>query len=482
MTDTLAEQIYGLDAVALADLVRQREVSAKELLSVTLQHVDKHNPQLNAVVERFDDLAESHATECNRTGSLAGVPIFLKVLWTACTGAPLSIAGELLRNLQSPNDSHLTARLKASGAVIAGMSNSPEMGLVPTTEPRRYGATHNPWEPTLSPGGSSGGAAAIIAAGITPLAHGSDGGGSIRIPAACCGLVGMKPSRGRVSFGPDVGEGWGSMANHGCISQTVRDTAAFLDVVAGPEPGDPYTAPPPPRPYLEEIAIAPGPQRIGLCLKSFNGQAVDPECVDAVRSAATKLQNLGHELIEIEPPVDPEQTWNPCQQIVAVNVANSLANIGRMRGRDVDEEEVERWTWWLATEGRVISGAAYVDSVASIHSMGRQVAAQFSDIDLILTPTMAVPEIPLGHIDVMSDDHDTFASAVLPTIAFTSLFNATGQPAISLPIVTRTNGLPIGVQLVAPYGEEGLLFRMAAELETSYPWAGRTPAIHITNA
>jgi len=271
------------------------------------------------------------------------------------------------------------------------------------------------------------------------------------------------------------------MAYLGCVSQTVRDTATFLDVVAGPEPGDPYTAPPPPRPYVEEVGVAPGRQRIGICLKSFNGQAVDKECIDAANNAAAKLQALGHELIEIEPPMDPEQLWGPSGQIIAVNVANAIDGIGRARGRAVSEEEVETTTWQLVNEGRQVSGAAYVADVAFIQTLGRQVAAQFNGIDLMLTPTMAVPDIPLGKIDAMRDDPEAFYDALLPTVAFTSLFNATGQPAISLPLVARANGLPIGIQLVAPYGEEGLLLRMAAEAEAAYPWAGRVPAIHVTN-
>jgi Asp-tRNA(Asn)/Glu-tRNA(Gln) amidotransferase A subunit family amidase len=273
------------------------------------------------------------------------------------------------------------------------------LGLVTTTEPRYYGATCNPWHPELSPGGSSGGAAALVAAGISPVAHASDGGGSIRIPASCCGLVGLKPSRGRVSFGPAAGEAWAGMAFLNCVSLTVRDTAAFLDAVAGPEPGDPYTTAPPPRPFIDEVGAAPGPQRIGLCLSSFNGQPVDGECVAAARNAAAKLEDLGHHIVEIEPLIDPDEVREA---------------------------------------------------------------------------------IRLGHIDAMSDGGAAFRDAILPTIAFTSLFNATGQPAISLPMVTRDNGLPIGIQLVAPHGQEGLLLRIAAEAEAAYPWARRVPEVHVT--
>ena len=475
MGTSISEQIAGLDAVALAELVRRGEVTAGELLAATLARVDRLHPQLNAVVERFDALAACHATECNTNGSLAGVPIFLKALMSACAGAPLSIAGDALRGIKAPGDSHLTTRLKAAGAVIAGMTSSPEMGLVTTTEPRHYGATRNPWHRELSPGGSSGGAAALVAAGISPVAHGSDGGGSIRIPASCCGLVGLKPSRGRVSFGPAAGEAWAGMAYLNCVSLTVRDTAAFLDVVAGPEPGDPYTAPPPPRPFIDEVGAPPGPQRIGLCLESFNGQPVDGECIAAARGAAAKLEDLGHHIVEIEPPIDPDQVREATRIVVAVNVANSVD----IRGRAVAESEMETTSWEFANSGREISGTEYVANVALIHSLGRQVAARYADMDLMLTPTLAVPEIRLGHIDAMSDDDDAFRDAILPTIAFTSLFNASGQPAISLPMVRRDNGLPIGIQLVAPHGQEGLLLRMAAQAETAYPWADRVPDVHV---
>lgn len=480
MATTISEQISGLDAVALAELVRRGDITAGELLAATLARVDQLHPQLNAVVERFDALAKSHAEDCNRRGSLAGVPIFLKVLMSACAGAPLSIAGDALRGITSPGDSYLSARLKAAGAVIAGMTNSPEMGLVTTTEPRRYGATRNPWHRELSPGGSSGGAAAMVAAGISPVAHGSDGGGSIRIPASCCGLVGLKPSRGRVSFGPAAGEAWAGMAYLNCISLTVRDTAAFLDVVAGPEPGDPYTAPPPLRPFIDEVGAAPGPQRIGLCLESFNGQPVDGECVAAARNAAARFEDLGHHIVEIEPPIDPDQLREATRIVVAVNVANAVDLFGRIRGQAIADSELETTTWAFAESGREISGTDYVANVAVIHSLGRQVAAQYADMDLMLTPTMAVPELRLGHIDAMTDDQNAFRDAIMPTIAFTSLFNASGQPAISLPLVTRDNGLPIGIQLVAPHGQEGLLLRMAAQAETAYPWADRIPDLHVS--
>jgi Asp-tRNA(Asn)/Glu-tRNA(Gln) amidotransferase A subunit family amidase len=480
MVDSIGRQIDGLDAVALAKLVRQGEITANELLSVTLARVDRLHPQLNAVVERFDDLAQRHAADCNTVGPLAGVPIFLKALMTACAGAPFSSASNMLQGVKAPKDSYLTARLKASGAVIAGMTNSPEMGAVTTTEPRYYGATHNPWHTGLSPGGSSGGAAAIVAAGISPVAHATDGGGSIRIPAACCGLVGLKPSRGRVSFGPGVGEGWAGMAYLNCVSTTVRDTAAFLDVVAGAELGDPYIAPPPRQPFADEVSVAPGAQRIGLCLSSFNGRPVNNECVVAARRAAAILEELGHHVMDIGSPIEPDQLAEVTGDIIAVNMANTIDQIGRMRGRPVAEEEVETTTWSLAKYGREISGPKYVAGVNLIHALGRQVAEQFTAMDLMLTPTMATPEIPLGYIDAMSSDQDAFNDALMPTIAFTSLFNATGQPALSLPIVTRDNGLPIGVQLVARYGEEGLLLRMAAQAEAAHPWAGRMPDLHVT--
>lgn len=305
----MEEQLDGLDGVALGELIRNGDLTARELYAATRNRISVVNGKVNAVVEHLDDIAEQCLTASEIASSeerspLAGLPIFLKALFSACEGAPLTAASKSTQGLVAPFDSAVTARLKKAGGIICGMTNSPEFGINTSTESQYYGPARNPWGEKLSTGGSSGGAAAAVAAGIVPVAHATDGGGSIRIPAACCGLVGLKPSRGRVSFAPTAGESWAGMAYVNCVSRTVRDSAAFLDILSGSEPGDPYTAPPNPRPFLEEVGKNPGALKIGLCLQSFNGEDVDPLCLEAARKTAQMCEALGHEIVEIDPAHD----------------------------------------------------------------------------------------------------------------------------------------------------------------------------------
>lgn len=479
---TLDKQLDGLDAVALGKLVRDGEITARELYRETRARVEAVNGQINAVVEDLSSIAEDCLTgiesgKLDKQSPLAGVPIFLKALMSAVEGAPLTAASQATRGLIALFDSSVTARLKQAGTVICGMTNSPELGLNTSTESQYYGPARNPWGENLSTGGSSGGAAAAVAAGIVPLAHASDGGGSIRIPSACCGLVGLKPSRGRVSFAPAAGEGWAGMAYVNAVSRTVRDSAAFLDLIAGPEPGDPYSAQAPARPFLEEVGVEPRPLRIGLCVKSFNGEAVDPACTAAVREAALRCEELGHEVHEIEPAHDTESFWPTIEPVIAANVAAALTAIGRLRGKAVTSDEIECNTAQMREMGEAMTATDYLARVAQMNLISRQVAGLFAKVDIILTPTMAVPEIPLGFLDTRNEDRDVFGAAIRPTTAFTALFNVTGMPAISLPLVWRENGLPIGVQFAAPGGDEATLIRLASQLETAFPWRHRRPPV-----
>ncbi len=472
----------GLDGIALNTLVQKGEISARELYESTRGKVEAVNSEINAVVEHLDAVAEQclnnfDAASLNKDSPLAGLPIFLKALFSACEGAPLTAASKTTQGLVAPFDSALTARLKKAGGIICGMTNSPEFGINTSTESQYYGPARNPWDLELSTGGSSGGAAAAVAAGIVPFAHATDGGGSIRIPAACCGLVGLKPSRGRVSFGPAAGDGWAGMAYANCVSRTVRDSAAFLDVIAGAEPGDPYTAPPNERSFLEEVALDPEKLRIGLCLQSFNGEEVDPQCLDAVTKAATLCEALGHDIIEIMPAHDVEAFWPTIEPIIATNVAQSLTALGHMRGKEISLDEIERNTAQMWEMGKTISGEDYVARLTQMNVITRQTASLFSQVDLILTPTMAAPEIPLGLLDTMTEDREIFNKAILPTTAFTALFNVTGMPAMSVPLVWLDKETPTGIQFAAPYGEEALLLRLAAQLEAAHPWAHRRPPI-----
>jgi Asp-tRNA(Asn)/Glu-tRNA(Gln) amidotransferase A subunit family amidase len=471
-----------LDGVALAGLIRDGELSAQELYDQTTARVEKVNGRINAVVEELDEvatncLAGKWRNDSASPSSLAGVPTYLKALFSACEGAPLTASSKTTAGMVAPFDSAVTRRLKQAGCVIAGMTNSPEFGINTSTEGQYYGAAKNPWDLSLSTGGSSGGAAAAVAAGIVPVAHATDGGGSIRIPASCCGLVGLKPSRGRVSAGPAAGESTSGLSYVNAVSRSVRDSAAFLDVVSGEEPGDPYTAPPNPRPFLEEAGRDPGKLRIGLCERSFNNDDVHGECLDAVREAARLCEGLGLEITPIEPAHDTEIFWPIIERVFAANVAQSLSALGGMRDQPIGEDEIERNTMQMWEKGKAISAMEFIGTQAHMNLVSRQTAGLFAEVDLILTPTMAVPEIPLGYLDTMIEDRSIFDARITPTTAFTALFNVTGMPAISVPVVTRANGNPIGVQFAAPYCGEATLIRLASQLEEAHPWAHRRPAV-----
>lgn len=471
-----------LDGVALAALVHKGDLTEQELYEQTLGRAEAVNGSINAIVEDLgavasDCLAGKWVNDGSAPSALAGVPIYLKALMSACEGAPLTAASKSTEGIVAPFDSVVTRRLKEAGGIIAGMTNSPEFGINTSTEGQYYGAAKNPWDLNLSTGGSSGGAAAAVAAGIVPVAHATDGGGSIRIPASCCGLVGLKPSRGRVSFGPAAGEGWSGMAYANAVSRTVRDSAAFLDIIAGEEPGDPYVAPPPPRPFLEEVGRDPGQLKIGLCEKSFSGVAVDEECLTAAREAAKLCEGLGHEIVPIEPAHDTEIFWPIIERVISANMAQALGMLGMMRGQPIGDGDIERNTMQMWEDGKDISAEDYISCQAHMNLVSRQVAGLFGDVDMILTPTMACPEIKLGVLDTMLEDRSVFEARIAPTTAFTALFNVTGMPAISVPVIWRTNGGPIGVQFAASYGGEGRLIRLASQLEEAHPWKLHRPAI-----
>ncbi len=478
----MSSETEQLDGVALATLIRTGDLTAQEVYDQTLARAAKVNGQINAIVEQLDDvaadcLAGKWVNDDVPSSALAGVPIYLKALMSACEGAPLTASSKSTAGMVSPFDSAVTRRLKEAGGIIAGMTNSPEFGINTSTEGQYYGAAKNPWDDTLSTGGSSGGAAAAVAAGIVPVAHATDGGGSIRIPASACGLVGLKPSRGRVSFGPAAGDGWSGLAYANAVSRTVRDNAAFLDIIAGEEPGDPYTAPPNPRPYLDEVGRDPGKLRIGLCEKSFTGIDVDGECLSAVREAAKLCEGLGHEIIAIESAHDTEIFWPIIERVIASNMAQTMSLLGMMRGRPISDDEIEINTKQMWEAGKAVSAEEYINCQSHMNLVSRQVAGLFGAVDLILTPTMACPERKLGVLDTMLEDRSISEERIAPTMAFTALYNVTGMPAISLPVVWRANDKPIGVQFAAPYGGEGTLIRLASQLEAAHPWAHRRPGI-----
>ena len=405
------------DGLGLADLVRRKEVTAGEVIEEAIARIEVRNPAVNAVVNKMYDHARKVIAAGLPSGPFTGVPYLLKDLGAQYTGVVTAGGSRLFATDVADHDSELTSRLRRAGSVIVGKSSTPEMGLAPSTEPRLFGPTKNPWKPSHSAGGSSGGAAAAIAAGMLPMAHATDGGGSIRIPASCCGLFGLKPTRGRVSMAPDAGEGWGGASAIHAVTRTVRDSAALLDATAGPALGDPYWAPPPPRPYLDEVGREPGKLRIALNLTPWFAAQVDRECAEAARDAARLCASLGHEVEEARPQFDEAKWRQANRMIVAANVAATLDARAALRGRPLAEDDVERLVWERVKDARAFSASDYAGATRVVHLVGRQVARFMERFDVILTPTMCAPPWPLGVLDMMTTDTDRYFAAVFTNSA-----------------------------------------------------------------
>ena len=481
MTDDFAH----LDATAQAELVRSGEVSPVELVDAAIARVEALNPELNAVIHDLSEEGRAAAAGEVPHGPFRGVPFLLKDLGACLAGMPLNMGLRPLKdaNFRMPVDTTLGARFRDAGFVTIGKTNTPEMGILPTTEPDLYGASRNPWNTEHSTGGSSGGSAAAVASGMVPVAHANDGGGSIRIPASECGLVGLKPTRQRTSEGPMIGDNMSGLTVELVVSKSVRDTAAILDAVHGPVPGDPYVAPPPQRPYVDELEADPKGLRFGLVTESFTADAIDPVVVEAVQSAAKALEGLGHEITTPDlgqfQQADVEPTF---MARWAAGQAQGLATLGGMIGREITSDDVEPLTWALAEMGKGISAPDYLMAVAQHQLISRGIAGLYDSFDLMLTPTLGEPPPPLGTFDDSGDDPMRAIQRASLTATFTAVFNVTGQPAISLPLHQTEEGLPVGVQIVAPFGREDLLIAVAAQLERAEPWADRRPPVFATAA
>ena len=470
-----AEEFASFDGLGLAELVRGRHVSPSELLDAAVSQVEARNPELNAVVTKLYDHARFAIAAGLPDGPFTGVPYLLKDLGAHVSGAVTSFGTTLFKDFVVDHDSEITARLRRAGLVIFGKTNTPEMGLAASTEPRLFGPTRNPWKPSHSSGGSSGGSAAAVAAGMVPMAHATDGGGSIRIPASCCGLFGLKPTRARNPMGPDAGEGWGGASVGHAVTRTVRDSAALLDATSGPDIGDPYWAPPPARPFLEEVGRDPGRLRIAITTRPWNGQPVDAECAEAAVAAARLCERLGHHVDEATPDVDARALGDATLVIISANIRATLEARAAALGRELNPGDVERLTWARAVDGHTARAADYARSIGVVHRIGRVVARFFTRYDILLSPTMCQPPFPLGVLDLMTDDVERYTKAILGSIGFTSLFNSSGNPAMSVPLAWSRSGLPIGVQFAAPFGDEAMLFRLGAQLERAQPWSERRP-------
>jgi len=471
-----------LDATAQAELVRRGDASPLELVDTAIERVERINPQLNAVIHPLFDSARDRARATLPDGPFRGVPVLFKDLGCAVEGDPyhegLGIAKRL--GFRATHTDELARRYLDAGFVCIGRTNTPEQGLVPTTEPYAYGPTRNPWNTERTTGGSSGGSAAAVASGMVPLAHANDGGGSIRIPASACGLVGLKPSRGRVSGAP-LGDPLSSMLTVDlCVSRSVRDTAGVLDAVHGPAVGDTVVAPQPRRPYRDEVGADPGRLRIGILLHDpLTGDMAKPECVAAAEAAGTLLESLGHTVEQSSPKaLDDPGIVGHFTALWAGGLAAALAAWETALGRKITESDVEPLTWGLAEMGRAISAVDYATAIALLTVKTRAVEQWWADgFDLLLTPTLAEVPTPLGTFDTPDEPILGFMRAAQFT-PFTPSFNVTGQPAISLPTAMSSDGLPIGVHLVAAFAREDVLIRVASQVENAAPWADRHPAVH----
>lgn len=472
----------SLDATAQAELVHSGKATPVELVQAAIDAADAVNPEINAIIHPRYEAALAEAAAVDPELPFAGVPIVVKDLDGTLAGEPYYAGTRHLKDHGYIADvtSWSFDRLRAAGFVIIGKTNTPEFGLVPTTEPVSYGPSRNPWNAGHSTGGSSGGSAAAVAAGIVAVGHAGDGGGSIRIPASECGLVGLKPTRGRVPLGPAETEGWGGLVARLVVSRTVRDTAAVLDIMGGPGVGDPYGVATPERPFLAEVGSNPGRLRIGFTVASGDGTVVDPECAAAVRHTAELLATLGHDVVEAAPSQLGDDGFFAEMSghfLVAypVWVAQSVDDLGRRTGVPATADSVEPITWSLAETGRSVGGVAFADAVDAMRSMSRDLQEWWTGYDVLLTPT--IPELPpvLGQFGAEPGNPLAGVFRATPIVANTIPFNITGQPAISLPMAWSESGLPIGVQAVAGFAREDRLIALAAQLEVASPWSARRP-------
>jgi Asp-tRNA(Asn)/Glu-tRNA(Gln) amidotransferase A subunit family amidase len=468
------DDYQALDAIGLAGLIAGREVSAKEVLEAALSRADAVNSDINAITYDLADQALDLVENGAPTGPLGGVPFLLKDLSAQMAGTPTSAGSHLFADMNYPQDNAIVAAYRRAGLVIFGKTNTPEFGLEPVTEPESLGHCRNPWDLERTPGGSSGGSAAAVAAGIAPAAHSSDGGGSIRIPASCCGLFGMKPSRGRVSLAP-ANEGWGGFSIQHAVTKTVRDSAALLDIISTPQPGDPYWAPPPLRPFAEEAGLDPGKLTIAFTVESIAGPSLDPECVAAVRAAAKLCETLGHRVEEITLGWDYAPVQEAGGLIIAANIATLLDAEAARRGQAIKRGEVEDLTLGIYERGKGVSATAYIKALQVAHAFGRLSARAFMGFDTLLTSTLGCPPVPVGWL--RGGEPSAYMERLLTFMPNTQPFNVSGQPAMTLPLGQSQTGLPIGVQFVGQPAGEGLLFRLASQLEQAAPWDSRRPRL-----
>jgi amidase len=475
---SLKNELAELDATAQAELVRRGEVTPHELVETAITRIEAVNPELNAVVTAMYDEAREIAAGELPDGPFPGVPFLLKDITAAYRGVRTTLGSRAFAEFIPKRDSELVVRLRRAGLVVVGKTNTPEFGLVTTTEPELFGPCRNPWDTARTPGGSSGGSAAAVAAGMVPMAHATDGGGSIRIPASCCGVFGLKPTRGRNPLGPTFGDIMSGLLAEHAVTRSVRDSAALLDATSGPDVGDPYWPAAPERPFVDEVGRDPGRLRIAMSSQVGTRTTVDPDCLAALAEAVRLCEELGHEVVESSPSINDSESLGEAFTVIwSSGVIPIVTASGRVRNGRADPDAFEPLTLALYEIGKTFTGGDYLIAVQRMQRAARRVATWQSDFDLWLTPTLAEPPVPLGTFAPPEGD---FMAAFLRGgrfAPFTAIANVTGQPAMSVPLFWNDDGLPIGVQFIARYGDEATLFRLAAQLEEARPWAGRHPGV-----
>lgn len=490
------EEYRKYDGLGLAKLIRKREVTATELVEVAVTRAESVNPTINAIIHPLYDMAKEMAKNADPESPFAGIPFLVKDLGLEIAGAPLSAGSRGYRDYVSKEDSYIVERFRQAGLSFLGKTNTPEFGTTPYTEPKHFGPTRNPWNIGRTAGGSSGGSAAAVAAGITPLASASDGGGSIRIPASCCGLFGLKPSRGRISLGPGRGEGWSGAVMEHCVSRSVRDSAALLDAIQGPAPGEPFIIQPPEKPYLETLKEAPGRLRIGMSTAHTLGQEVEAECILAVEKTAKLLESLGHH-VELAPlPYRREDLTETFLTVICGEVAAGVDELSEHLGRTARPGDVERTNFALAMLGRNFSAGDYAYQRRKWNDISRRLGAFHQQYDLLLTPTVSRVPFRIGELQpsdaeqrllklvtslnlegVLKARIGPLAEKIFSYIPYTALGNMAGQPSMSVPLHWSEDGLPVGVMFTGPVGREDMLFRLAAQLEEAQPWMKKAPEV-----